>query len=45
MEKRMKLSLKSIIDERPAWESAAVKLPRFDIAAVRAQTEATPEWV
>lgn len=45
MEKRMKLSIKSIIDERPAWESAAVKLPRFDIAAVRAQTEATPEWV
>ena len=45
MEKRMKLSLKSIIDERPAWESAAAKLPRFDIAAVRAQTEATPEWV
>lgn len=45
MEKRMKLSLKSIIENKSAWEAAAVKLPLFDIAAVRAQTEATPEWV
>ena len=41
----MKLSLQSIANEKSLWESAAVKLPRFDIAAMRAQTEATPEWV
>ena len=41
----MKLSLESIAVERPAWEKAGVKLPSFDVAAMRARTEATPEWV
>ena len=41
----MKLSLDSIQNEAAAWTSAGVALPRFNIAAMRAATEATPEWV
>ena len=41
----MKLSLNSIVNEAEAWKAAGVALPKFDIAAVRAQTDATPEWV
>ena len=31
----MKLNLDSIRNEKAAWEKANVKLPTFDIAAVR----------
>jgi len=41
----MKLSLESIAKEKEAWAKAGVKLPLFDIAAVRAKTAAEPEWV
>ena len=41
----MKLSLESISKEREAWEKAGVKLPSFDVAAMRAATEESPEWV
>lgn len=41
----MKLSLDSIRSEKAAWEKAGVKLPSFDIAAMRAHTAAAPEWV
>ena len=41
----MKLSLDSICTNAAAWEKLGVALPKFDIAAVRAQTKETPEWV
>ena len=41
----MKLSLDSIRTNAAAWEKLGVALPKFDIAAVRAQTKETPEWV
>ncbi len=41
----MKLSLESITKDSAAWKAADVALPKFDVAAVRAQTKATPEWV
>ena len=41
----MKLTLDSILTQADAWAAAKVALPKFDIAAVRAQTRATPEWV
>ena len=41
----MKLSLDSITREAAAWKAAGVALPRFDIAAMRAATAQTPEWV
>ncbi|MGN0854326.1 MAG: mannitol dehydrogenase family protein [Kiritimatiellia bacterium] len=41
----MKLSLDSITREAAAWTDAGVALPEFDVAAMRAQTAATPEWV
>ncbi len=41
----MKLSLESILTQADAWTAAQVALPKFDVAAVRAQTKATPEWV
>jgi fructuronate reductase len=41
----MKLNLESILNDKEAWEKANVKLPSFDIAAVRKRTAETPEWV
>ena len=41
----MKLKLDSILNEADAWKAAGVKLPAFDVAAMRAATERTPEWV
>ncbi len=41
----MTLTLDSLSTQADAWAAAHVALPRFDIAAVRAQTAATPEWV
>ena len=41
----MKLSLDSITREAAAWKAAGVALPQFDVAAMRAQTAAAPEWV
>ena len=41
----MKLSLESIANDKPSWEKAGVKLPSFDIAAMRVRTESEPEWV
>ena len=41
----MKLSLESVKNEAAAWEKAGVKLPAFDVAAMRAQTKSAPEWV
>ena len=41
----MKLSLESIANDKQSWEKAGVKLPSFDIAAMRARTESEPEWV
>jgi len=43
--KTMKLSLESVRNEAAAWEKAGVKLPAFDVAAMRAQTKSAPEWV
>jgi len=41
----MKLNLESIAADAEAWEKAGVKLPKFDIIAMRAATAETPEWV
>ena len=41
----MKLSLESIATQADAWAAAGVALPKFDIAAMRAQTAAAPTWV
>ena len=41
----MKLSLESITSDAAAWTAKGVALPKFDIAAMRAQTKETPEWV
>jgi len=41
----MKLTLESILNQAAEWQAAEVALPKFDIAAVRAQTQLTPEWV
>ena len=41
----MTLTLDSILTQADAWAAAKVALPKFDIAAVRAQTKAAPEWV
>lgn len=40
----MKLSLNSIKDTK-TWESKGIKLPKFDIEAVTANTRANPTWV
>ena len=40
-----KLNLESIASEKDAWAAAGVALPKFDIAAVRAETAKAPEWV
>ena len=40
----MKLNLDSIRNQADAWAAAHVALPKFDVAAVRAQTRETPEW-
>ncbi len=42
---KLELNLKSVKENAAAWESAGVKLPSFDIGAMRAQTRSTPEWV
>ncbi len=41
----MKLNLESILNQSAEWQAASVALPKFDIAAVRANTKAAPEWV
>ena len=41
----MKLNLESIIRDAAKWQAAQVKLPSFDIAAERAATAETPEWI
>lgn len=41
----MKLNLDSISTQSAAWQGAQVKLPRFDIAAMRAASAKTPRWV
>ena len=41
----MKLNLESIQKNAAEWAAKGVALPKFDIAAVRAQTKETPEWV
>ena len=41
----MQLTLDSILTQADAWAAAHVALPKFDIAAMRAQTKAAPEWV
>ena len=41
----MKLNLDSVLNNSEAWSKANVELPRFDVAAMRAQTAAAPEWV
>ena len=40
----MKLQ-KEALKDRAVWENAGFKLPEYDIDAMRAQTEETPEWV
>ena len=40
----MKVNLTSLRDTA-AWEQAQVKLPAFDIAAMRETTGKTPVWV
>ena len=41
----MRLTLDSILNEAAAWKAAHVALPKFDVAATRARTRQTPEWV
>ena len=41
----MKLNLDSIASDAAGWAKAGVRLPGFDIAAMRAATAAAPEWV
>ena len=41
----MQLTLDSILTQADAWKAAHVALPKFDIATMRAQTKAAPEWV
>ena len=41
----MKLNLQSVRNEAADWEKVGVKLPAFDVAAMRAETKAAPEWV
>lgn len=41
----MKLNLDSISTQSAAWQGAQVKLPCFDIAAMRAASAKTPCWV
>jgi fructuronate reductase len=41
----MKLTLDSIKNEVSSWANADVKLPEFDIAAMRKKTAQSPEWV
>ena len=40
----MKLTLEGLKD-KSGWEKAGVKLPGYDIAAVRSETVKNPEWV
>ena len=40
----MKVSMETIKDPS-FWEKAGVRLPRFDIAAMREKTEKEPIWV
>lgn len=40
----MKLNLKGIKDSKE-WNKAGIKLPEFDIEAVRTKTETSPEWI
>ncbi len=41
----MQLTLKGITEDRASWDSAGIKLPEYDIRAVRQKTEKSPEWV
>ena len=41
----MKLSLESVTKDADAWRAAGVALPKFDVAAMRAETARAPEWV
>ena len=41
----MRLKLESIQNEKEAWAGAGIKLPQFDISAMRNATEEAPEWV
>lgn len=41
----MKLNLDSVLNDAAGWSKVNVALPKFDIAAVRAETEKNPEWV
>lgn len=41
----MRLNLDSIERHAVDWRAAGVKLPTFDIAAVRKATAVTPEWI
>lgn len=41
----MKLNLESIRTNAAEWTKIGVKLPSFDIAAVRTETAKNPEWV
>ena len=41
----MKLNLESVLSCPADWERTGVKLPKFDVKAVRERTLAAPEWV
>ncbi len=41
----MRLNLESLKVESSAWEKVGVKLPLFDIGAMRKESAAAPEWV
>ena len=41
----MKLNLESVLSRPADWERAGVRLPKFDVKAVRERTLAAPEWV
>lgn len=41
----MKLNLSSIKENASQWEASGIKLPKFNIDAMRANTKQNPEWV
>ena len=41
----MKLNLASLTENATEWKKIGVRLPAFDVAAVRAETAKNPEWV
>lgn len=41
----MKLNTISLLNDKKAWKEAGIKLPQFDISAVKENTEKSPMWL